>query len=134
MSPETERKLESWKTLVAVAALVAPVFAVLWLGLTLTSNGESFALAVAKIVFTILAVVTAISGIRWMTTSGIVLLVEALLVFLWVGFRIEGYPPYGPVRTIFLLAIPVAVSGILYVLAGGIKAGTWPPARFRASL
>ena len=134
MSPETEKKLESWKTLVAVAALVAPVFAVLWLGLTLTSNGESFPLAVAKIVFTILAVVTAISGIRWMTTSGIVLLAEASLVFLWVGFRIEGYPPYGPVRTIFLLAIPVAVSGILFVLAGGIKAGTWPPARFRESL
>jgi hypothetical protein len=134
MSAEIEKKPESWKSLVAIAALVAPVFAVLWLGLTLTSHGGSFALAIAKIVFTIFAVVTAISGIRWMTTSGVVLLVEAILVFLWVGFRIEDYPPYGPVKTIFLLAIPLVVSGVLFVLAGGIKAGTWPPARFRASL
>jgi hypothetical protein len=28
-----------------------------------------------------------------------------------------------------LLAVPVGVSGIIFVLAGGIRAGTWPPKR-----
>ncbi len=131
---EIEKTSDSWKTLAAIAALAAPLFAVLWLGVTLTSSGANFAFAILKIVFAIVVVGTAITGIKWMTTSGIVLLVEALVVVVWIALRIENYPPQNALRTILLLAVPVAISGVLFILAGGIKAGTWPSARFRESL
>ncbi len=134
MSDEKHRERESWKTFAAIAALVAPLFAVLWLGVTLTTDCGSFTLAVVKIVFAILVVGTGITGIRWMTASGLTLLVEALLVVLWVALRIESYPPNGALRTLTILAVPTALSGILFVLAGGMKAGTWPPARFRSAV
>ena len=131
---EIEKTSDSWKTLAAIAALVAPLFAVLWLGVTLTSSGANFAFAILKIVFAILVVGTAITGIKWMTASGIVLLVEALVVVVWVALRIESYPPQSALRTILFLALPVAISGVLFILAGGMRAGTWPPTRFRESL
>jgi hypothetical protein len=134
MPNEKNTESESWKTFAAIAALVAPLFAVLWLGVTLTTDCGSFTLAVIKIVFAILVVGTGITGIRWMTASGITLLVEALLVVLWVVLRIESYPPNGALRTITILAVPVTLSGVLFVLAGGMKAGTWPPARLRSSV
>ncbi len=131
---EMEKTSDSWKTLAAIAALAAPLFAVLWLGVTLPSSGANFAVAILKIVFAIVVVETAITGIKWMTTSGIVLLVEALVVVVWIALRIENYPPQNALRTILLLAVPVAISGVLFILAGGIRAGTWPPTRFRESL
>jgi len=122
-----------WRTLVVVAAIAAPIFAVLWLGITLTSHPTSLALAVVKIVFTIVVVASGLSGIRWATAAGIALLVEALAVVVWIALKVETYPPHGVLRTGLLLAAPVGIAGVLFVLADGIKAGTWPPARFRAS-
>lgn len=133
MDPQPRTEPGSWRTLVVVAAIAAPLFAVLWLGITLTSHSATLALAVVKIVFTIVAVVSALSGIKWATAAGIALLIEALAVAAWIVLKVETYPPYGAVRTGFLLAAPLAIAGILFVLADGIKAGTWPPARFRAS-
>jgi hypothetical protein len=120
---------ESWKALAVTAAIVAPVFAVLWLGMTLTAEPESLLIAVVKIVFTILVVLAAIAGLRWFTASGVALVVGAVLAVAWVLLRAPYYPPYGALRTLLLLVVPVGVSGILLVLAGGIKAGTWPPSR-----
>jgi hypothetical protein len=105
------------------------VFAVLWLGMTLTAEPESLLVAVVKILFTILVVLAAIAGLRWFTAAGIALLAAALLAVAWVMLRAPYYPPYGALRTVLLLAVPVGVSGILLVLAGGMKAGTWPPGR-----
>jgi hypothetical protein len=119
-----------WPTLVAVGAVVAPVAAVLWLGVTLTITSPSLTFAVVKIVFTIIAVVTAIAGARWATAAGTALLIEALAVVVWITLKVEHYPPHGALRTALMLAVPLAVSGILFVLAGGIRAGTWPRARF----
>jgi hypothetical protein len=118
-----------WKILTAVAAALAPVAAVLWLGLTLTADCAPFSLAVVKIVFTIAVVLTALAGVRWSTASGIALLGEAALVVVWVALKLDDYSPYGALRTMLLLAVPVGVSGIIFVLAGGIRAGTWPPKR-----
>jgi hypothetical protein len=123
----------SWRTLVVVAAIAAPLFAVLWLGITLTSHSTTLALAVVKIIFTIVAVVSGLSGIRWATAAGIALLIEALAVAAWIVLKVETYPPHGALRTGLLLATPLAIAGLLFILADGIKAGTWPPARFRAS-
>lgn len=125
-TPETR---EGWKPLAVTAAVIAPVFAVLWLGMTLTAEPESLLIAVVKIVFTILVVLGAIAGLRWFTASGIALLVGAVLAVAWVLLRAPYYPPYGALRTLLLLVVPVGVSGILLVLAGGIRAGTWPPTR-----
>ncbi len=125
-SPETR---EGWKPLAVTAALVAAVFAVLWLGMTLTAEPESLLVAVVKIVFTILVVLAAIAGLKWFTASGIALAVGAVLAAAWVVLRAPYYPPYGALRTLLLLILPVAVSGVLLVLAGGIRAGTWPRTR-----
>lgn len=124
--PETRG---GWKPLAVTAAVVSSVFAVLWLGMTLTAEPESLLIAVIKIVFTILVVLAAIAGLRWFTASGISLVVGAVLAAAWVLLRAPYYPPYGPLRTFLLLIVPVGVSGILLILAGGIRAGTWPPAR-----
>ena len=62
-----------WRTLVIVAAIAAPLFAVLWLGITLTAHTTTLTVAVVKIVFTIVAVGTAVCGIRWATAAGIAL-------------------------------------------------------------
>ncbi len=130
MPDEIGRRSDSWKALDAVAALAAPLFAVLWLGVTLTSDPSGFAITVVKIVFAIVVVGTGILGIRWMTASGITLLIEALVAVAWVIVRFDAYPPFGALKTLLLLAAPIAVSGVLFVLAGGIRAGTWPPGRF----
>jgi len=120
-----------WRMMVAVATIVAPLFAVLWLGVTLTSEGASLSLAVIKIVFALIAVGTGILGVRWPTASGAALLVQALAVVAWMLLRVENYPPYGALRTALLLAVPLGASGIALILADGMKAGTWPPRRFR---
>jgi hypothetical protein len=122
-----------WRTLIILAAIAAPLFAILWLGLTLTTNPPGLGLAVVKIVFTMIAVASAVSGVRWATVAGIALLIEALAVVAWIALKVETYPPYGALRTGLLLAAPLAIAGVLFVLADGIKAGTWPPQRFRAS-
>lgn len=124
----------NWRTLVAVGTIAAPSFAILWLGITLASGGTSVAFALVKIVFTIVAVVTAAAGVRWATAAGIALLFEALAVAVWMVLRVETYPPFGMLRTVLLLAAPLGASGVLLILADGIRAGTWPPARFRASI
>ncbi len=133
MDVQTRTEPGSWRTLVIVAAIVAPLFTVLWLGITLTTHSTTLTIAVVKIVFSIIAVATAAYGIRWATAAGITLLVQALAVVAWIAFRMETYPPHGALRTGLLLAAPLAIAGILFVLAEGIKAGTWPPARLRAS-
>lgn len=125
----TPEAREGWKPLAVTAAVVAAVFAVLWLGMTLTAEPESLLIAVVKIVFTILIVLAAIGGLRWFTAAGITLLAAGLLGTAWVLLRAPYYPPYGVLRTLVLLIVPVGVSGILLVLAGGIRAGTWPPRR-----
>lgn len=116
-----------WWALALTAALVTPVFAVLWLGVTLTSEAGSLPRAVIKIIFTIVAVGSAAMGIKWRTASGVALLVEALVVIVWVLVKADAYSPEGLLRTALLLAVPLIVSGVLYVLAGGMEAGTWPP-------
>jgi hypothetical protein len=122
-----------WRTLVALGAIIAPAFAVMWLGLTLTTGGASIAFALVKIIFTIVAVLTGLAGIRWATAAGAALLMEALAVALWMILRVEDYPPFGALRTALMLAVPLGVSGVILILADGMRAGTWPPARFRES-
>ena len=123
-------RMRFW-ALTLVAAIVTPVLTVLWLGVTLTSDIERLPTAMVKIAFTILAVGTAALGIRWRTAAGAALLVEFLVVVAWMLIKADVYSPAGLVRTSLLLAAPLAVSGILYVFAGGMEAGTWPPSRFR---
>ena len=120
-----------WWPLALVAAIVTPVFTVLWLGVTLTSDIERLPTAVVKIAFTVLAVGTAALGVKWRTAAGAALLVEFLVVVAWMLIKIDVYSPTGLLRTSLLLAAPLAVSGILYVLAGGMEAGTWPSSRLR---
>jgi O-antigen/teichoic acid export membrane protein len=131
MKADGESARKGWRTLIVLAALAAPLFAVLWLGITLTSSVDTLPIAVVKIVFTIAAVVTALLGIRWATASGIALLIEALLVVAWMLLKVEQYTPYGALRTALLLTTPLAASGLMFVLADGMRAGTWPPQRFR---
>ena len=123
-------KHNRWWALALIAAIVTPVFAVLWLGVTLTSDIDTLPTAVVKIVFTIVTVGTAALGIKWRTAAGAGLLVLVLVVVLWMLIKADVYSSQGLVRTSLLLAAPMAVSGVLYVLAGGMEAGTWPPARF----
>ena len=120
-----------WWALALVAAIVVPVFTVLWLGVTLTSDIERLPTAMVKIIFTIIAVGTAALGIRWRTAAGTALLVEFLVVVAWMLIKADVYSPTGLLRTSLLLAAPLAVSGLLYVLAGGMEAGTWPPSKSR---
>jgi hypothetical protein len=131
MVGSADRTRIRWWSLALVAAIVAPVFTVLWLGVTLTSDIERLPTAVVKIAFTVLAVGTAALGIKWRTAAGAALLVEFLVVVAWMLIRIDVYSPTGLLRTSLLLAAPLAVSGILYVLAGGMEAGTWPSSRLR---
>jgi len=127
----TDMRRNRWWALALVGAVVVPVFAVLWLGVTLTSDIERLPTAMVKIAFTIVAVGTAALGIRWRTAAGVALLIEFLVVAVWVLVKADVYSPTGLLRTSLLLAAPLGVSGVLYVLAGGMEAGTWPPARFR---
>jgi len=129
MNETTDTNYNRWWAMALVAALVTPVFTVLWLGVTLTSTGENLPTAVVKIVFTIIAVGTAALGVKWRTASGMALLVEFVVVVVWMLLKAEIYSQEGLVRTSLLLAAPLAVSGVLYVLAGGMEAGTWPPTR-----
>lgn len=131
MTGTADRGRNRWWALALVAAIVTPVFTVLWLGVTLTSDFEGLPTAMVKIAFTIVAVGTAALGIRWRTAAGAALLVEFLVVVAWMLIKADAYSPTGLLRTLLLLAVPLAVSGVLYVLAGGMEAGTWPPSRFR---
>lgn len=121
---------EGWKPMTLIAALVAASFSIVWLAITLTAHGASVPSAIVKIVFTIVVVMTAASGLVWITASGILLLAEALVALVWVILRADAYPPYGVLRTVLLLIVPLASAAALMILAGGIRAGTWPPARF----
>ena len=120
-----------WWALALVAAIVTPVFTVLWLGVTLTSDVERLPTAVVKIAFTVLAVGTAALGVKWRTAAGTALLVEFLVVVAWMLIKADVYSPTGLLRTSLLLAAPLAVSGVFYILAGGMEAGTWPSSRLR---
>ncbi len=130
----TPRELKGWRMMTLLGAILAPVFAVLWLGLALNAHSTSFALALAKIIFAMVAVGTGILGMRWSTAGGAVLSLQALTALAWVLLRIEVYPPHGLIRTVFLLIVPLALSGVLLIFAGGLRAGTWPPGRFRSSI
>ena len=131
MTGTADKSRNRWWALALVAAIVTPVFTVLWLGVTLTSDFERLPTAMVKIIFTIVAVGTAALGIRWRTAAGAGLPAELLVVVAWMLIKADVYSPTGLLRTSLLLAAPLAVSGVLYVLAGGMEAGTWPPSRFR---
>ncbi len=131
MVGSADRTRVHWWSLALIAAIVTPVFTVLWLGVALTSDIERLPTAVVKIAFTVLAVGTAALGVKWRTAAGAALLVEFLVVVAWMLIKIDVYSPTGLLRTSLLLAAPLAVSGILYVLAGGMEAGTWPSSRLR---
>ncbi len=131
MNETADTNYNRWWAVALVAALVTPIFTVLWLGVTLTSASENLPTAVVKIVFTIIAVGTAALGVKWRTAAGVALLVEFAVVVVWMLLKAEVYSQEGLVRTSLLLAAPLAVSGVLYVLAGGMEAGTWPPTRLR---
>ena len=131
MAGVNERERNRWWALALVAAVITPVVTVMWLGLTLTSDCERLPTAVIKIIFTIIAVGTAALGVKWRTAAGTALLIESLVVVAWMLTKASVYSPPGLLRTSLLLAAPLAVSGVLYVLAGGMEAGTWPPSRFR---
>jgi hypothetical protein len=118
-----------WWPLALAGALITPIFAILWLGVTLTSEPGSLPAAMVKIIFTIVAVGTAALGAKWKTVSGVALVVEALVVAAWMLIKAETYTPSGLARTSLLLALPLFLSGVFYVLAGGVEAGTWPPRR-----
>ncbi|MCK4409849.1 MAG: hypothetical protein KAW67_07170 [Candidatus Eisenbacteria sp.] len=133
MAGAADKTRNRWWALALIAAIVAPVFTVLWLGVTLTSDVERLPTAMVKIAFTILAVGTAALGVKWRTAAGATLLVEFLVVVAWMLIKVDAYSPTGLLRTSLLLAAPLAISGILYVLAGGMEAGTWPSSRFRRS-
>lgn len=120
-----------WNALATVAAIAAPTCTVVWLGVTLTAEPATLAIAILKIVFTILVVQAAIAGLRWYTASGIALAAAAVLAMLWVVLRAPKYTAHGALWTVLLLIVPLAVCGILLVLAGGFIAGTWPPRRLR---
>ena len=131
MAGSADKIRNRWWALALVAAIVTPVFTVLWLGVTLTSDIERLPTAMVKIAFTVLAVGTAALGVKWRTAAGAALLVELLVVVAWMLIKVDVYSPTGLLRTSLLLAAPLAVSGILYVLAGGMEAGTWPSSRLR---
>ena len=133
MVGSADKTQNRWWALALVAAIVTPVFTVLWLGVTLTSDIERLPTAMVKIAFTVLAVGTAALGVKWRTAAGAALLVELLVVVAWMLIKVDVYSPTGLLRTSLLLAAPLAVSGILYVLAGGMEAGTWPSSRLRGS-
>lgn len=130
MTPGSNAGQGSWKPFVAAAVAVAPLFAVVWLAMTLTAGCATFQLALLKIIFTIVVVLTSVAGIRWATVAGLGLLVEALAALAWVLFKVEQYPPFGALRTILMLVTPIVASGVTLVLAEGFRAGTWPPHRF----
>ncbi len=133
MAEATLRDLKGWRMMTLLGAILAPVSAVLWLGLALNADSTSFALALAKIIFAMVAVGAGILGMRWSTAGGAVLSLQTLVALAWVLLRFEVYPPHGPIRTVFLLIVPLAVSGVLLIFAGGLRDGTWPPGRFHSS-
>lgn len=114
-----------------VPVIAAPSFAVLWLALALTSEGGGLAAAVIKIVFCLVVVGTTVSGIKWTTASGLALFIEAMAALVWVAIRADKLPPLTVARSTLLLGVPLAVCGVMLVLYGGLRAGTWPPARAR---
>ncbi len=133
MAEATPRDLKGWRVMTLLGAILAPVFAVLWLGLALNADSTPFALALAKIIFAMVAVGAGILGMRWSTAGGTILSLQTLVALAWVLLRIEVYPPHGLIRVVFLLIVPLAISGVLLIFAGGLRAGTWPPGRFHSS-
>jgi hypothetical protein len=133
VTTERAREAASWRTFVVLGAAIGPLFAVVWLGLTLTTSGASIAFALVKIIFTIVGVVTGLAALRWATASGTAFLLEALSVALWMILKVEEYPFLVALRTALMLAVPLGLSGVLLILADGMRAGTWPPARLRES-
>jgi hypothetical protein len=133
LTKATDQNGGRWWLLALAGALITPVFAILWLGVTLSSEPGSLTAAMVKIVFTIVAVGTAALGARWKTASGVALAVEALVVVAWMLVKADTYSPSGLARTALLLALPLLLSGVFYILAGGMEAGTWPPGRFSRS-
>ncbi len=113
-----------------IATVAAPLFAVLWLGITLSLQSTPLPITIAKIIFVMIAVGAGILGTRWLTASGVVLGLQTLAALFWVLFRIGAYGPESVLRTILLLIVPLAAASVLLILAGGIRAGTWPPTRF----
>jgi len=88
----------------------------------------------AKIVFAMIAVGAGILGTRWPTASGVVLGFQTLVALSWILFRIGDSRPESVLRTVLLLVVPLAAASVLLILAGGIKAGTWPRARFNKTV
>jgi hypothetical protein len=131
MISAADKMRNRWWAFALIAAVVTPVFTVLWLGVTLTSDVERLPTAMVKIAFTIIAAGTAALGVKWRTAAGAALLVESLVVVAWMLIKADVYSPTGLVRTSLLLAAPLAVSGVMYILAGGMEAGTWPSSRLR---
>ncbi len=120
--------------MMVIATLVAPLFAVLWLGITLTPQNASLPVAMAKIIFAMIAVGAGILGTRWPTASGVILGLQALVAISSILLKIDAYEPESALRTTLLLVVPLAAASVLLILAGGIKAGTWPPARFNKTM
>ena len=134
MPSEEYPRTMRWKTMMVIATLVAPLFTVLWLGITLTPQNASLPVAMAKIVFAMIAVGAGILGTRWPTASGVVLGFQTLVALSWILFRIGDSRPESVLRTVLLLVVPLAAASVLLILAGGIKAGTWPRARFNKTV
>ncbi len=128
--PEEYPEATRWKTMTVIATVAAPLFAVLWLGITLSLQSATLSAALAKIIFAMVAVGAGILGTRWITASGVVLGLQTLVALAWVIFRVGVRGPGSTLRTVLLLIVPLAVSSVLLIFAGGIRAGTWPPSRF----
>ena len=134
MPSEEYPRTMRWKTMMVIATLVAPLFTVLWLGITLTPQNASLPVAMAKIVFAMIAVGAGILGTRWPTASGVILGLQALVAISSILLKIDAYEPESALRTTLLLVVPLATASVLLILADGIKAGTWPPARFNQTM
>jgi len=113
-----------------IATVIAPLFAVLWLGMSLSLQSVTLSSALIRIIFAMVAVGGGILGTRWITASGVVLGLQTLTALAWVLLRVGVRGPGSTLRTVLLLIVPLGVSSVLLIFVGGIKAGTWPPARF----
>ncbi len=117
-----------------IATVMAPLFAVLWLGMALSLQSVTLSSALVRIIFAMVAVGAGILGTRWITASGVVLGLQTLTALFWVLLRVGVRGPGSTLRTVLLLIVPLGVSSVLLIFAGGIKAGTWPPARFSKTI
>jgi hypothetical protein len=130
LSSEEYPGTTGWKTMTVIATVAAPLFAVLWLGMALSLQSVTLSSALVKIIFAMVAVGAGILGTRWITASGVILGLQTLTALFWVLLRVGVRGPGSTLRTVLLLIVPLGISSVLLIFAGGIKAGTWPPARF----